>query len=133
MKKLMLLVLTLNLSGCASAQSQGESQAMGAIVGGTLGYILGDGSGHQKEIAAGAAVAGALVGGATYDRRAPEYNSGYQPLSPYDARNYCESQVPQIYRNNYGARENWIRGCAEREAQRQQEFENRAYRDGYRQ
>lgn len=133
MKKLMVFLLTVNLTGCASAQTQGESQAMGALVGGTLGYILGDGSGHQKEIAAGAAVAGALVGGATYDRRAPERNTGYQPQSAYDARDYCESQVPQVYRNNYGARESWIRGCAQREAQRQQEFENRAYHEGYRQ
>lgn len=131
MKKLMLFLLTVNIAGCASAQSQGESQAAGALIGGTLGYILGDGSGHQKEIAAGAAVAGALVGNATYDRRPPAYNA--PPLSPYDARNYCESQVPDTYRANYGARENWIRGCAEREAQRQQEFEDRAYRDGYRQ
>lgn len=131
MKHTIIFLLTFNMVSCASAQSQGESQAQGALIGGALGYIFGDGSGNQKEIAAGAAVAGALLGGAAYNRQAPAYQS--QPLSPYDARGYCESQVPQIYRDNYGARENWIRGCAEREAQRQQEFENRAYRDGYRQ
>lgn len=133
MKHTIIFLLTFNMVSCASAQSQGESQTMGALIGGTLGYVLGDGSGNQKEIAAGGAVAGALLGGAAYNRREPSYNSSYPQSGPYDARGYCESQVPQIYRENYGARENWIRGCAEREAQRQQEFENRAYRDGYRQ
>ena len=153
MKKFILALLIANLVGCAGAQSQDE--ALGALIGGTLGYVFGDGSGHQKEIAAGGAVLGAILASndePNYNRGYPRYRPNYwdpsyidstnRPVSPnyhysrsynstYSYRRYCRSQVPQEYYYNSGAAESWISGCVEREAQRQQEVENRAYREGY--
>lgn len=130
MKKFILALLTVNLFGCAGAQSQDE--AMGALIGGTLGYVFGDGSGHQKEIAAGAAVAGALLGGAMNDNY-NGYRQRYPDYRNYGVRNYCSDRVPPEYAPYYRARDRWIDGCVNRELRNQQEFENRAYQDGYRQ
>lgn len=151
MKKFILALLIANLVGCAGAQSQDE--ALGALIGGTLGYVFGDGSGHQKEIAAGGAVLGAILASNDEPRNSYRYDSreyyysDYRAYQSYATRpfygpsyrshdyrsygNFCRSQLPQEYYHNSGAAESWIRGCVEREAQRQQEVENRAYREGY--
>lgn len=140
MKRVILFAIVMNLAGCAGAQTEAQGQAMGALVGGTLGYILGDGSGHQKEIAAGAAVAGALVGGAAHNNRSssgsyynssPYYGNQNRSYSHYDMLNHCRGSIPSEYQYNSGARNSWVNGCVSRLRQEQYELERRAYEEGY--
>ena len=56
---LMLALLLLVLSGCASQQQQGT--IIGAVTGGLIGSVIGDASGQNVAIAAGA-IAGSLIG-----------------------------------------------------------------------
>lgn len=118
-----ILIMSVSTSACA----QNPDQLSGAAIGGTLGYIFGDGSGNQKEIAAGSAIAGYLIGGAVSNQR---YNSGYTRGGYSDFRAYCEHQVPYQYKNNSGASRSWSNGCVNRLQQEQQLLEREAYESG---
>jgi uncharacterized protein YcfJ len=129
------LVMTMAASGCAHAQT--NEQVWGTLIGGGLGYVFGDGSGHQKEIAAASAVGGLLLG--THASR-PRYERVYtsQPVyaepvyrgSYSSAGAVCASNVPPNYAYNDGARSAWVRGCISRMQQQQYELEQEAYEAG---
>lgn len=127
--KVLITVLTMSMATSACAQNQGNVN--GALIGGALGYVFGDGSGHQKEIAAGSAVAGYLIGGRVSNQG---YNNGYYNSNDYyyrgGARGYCDNQVPYQYRGNAGAARSWSNGCVNRLQQEQQLLEREAFESG---
>lgn len=140
MKTKLVAVVFASMIG-ATAHAQNPGSVNGALIGGALGYVFGDGSGHQKEIAAGSAVAGALLGGHVYNARS--YNREYYPVGreyyhsePYYRRpysgaiGYCESRLPYQYRDNAGAARSWVNGCMNRLQQEQRILEQEAYRSG---
>lgn len=116
------IVLTIATTGCANAQT--NEQVWGTLIGGGLGYVFGDGSGHQKEIAAASALGGALLG--THVSRS---NGAYYSNSGSFNR-VCARQIPPQYAYNRGARNAWIQGCTNRMAMQQYEFEQEAFQAG---
>lgn len=130
------IVLTIATTGCANAQT--NEQVWGTLIGGGLGYVFGDGSGHQKEIAAASAVGGLLLGthasraryqpihsGPVYVSQEPVYRGSYS-----SAGAVCASNVPPNYAYNDGARSAWVRGCINRMQQQQYQLEREAFEAG---
>lgn len=123
----------------AGANAQSGEQVWGTLIGGGLGYVFGDGSGHQKEIAAASALGGLAVG--THMTRERHRRVYSEPVYAYEyeyevsAPSYggaCARQVPPQFARNPGARNAWIQGCADRLEQYQYELEQQAYEAGAR-
>lgn len=91
-------------------------KVVGAVVGGLVGSTIGSGDGKVLATAAGAAVGYTVAGGG---------------FLKSESRKWCERHVPEKYWHNKGTRRQWIKGCMNREKERQERREDRAYNDGY--
>jgi hypothetical protein len=142
MKKI-LSAIVLSISTASCAQAQTNEQVWGTLIGGGLGYVFGDGSGHQKEIAAASAVGGLLLGTHAsrnrYEERVvysePVYTTSREVYYGRPSTNfgsYCAETVPPSYARNPGARGAWIRGCVSRMQQEQFDLEQEAFEAGVR-
>ena len=91
-------------------------KVVGAVVGGLVGSTIGGGDGKILATAAGVAVGYTVAG---------------SDILKSNRRKWCERHVPEKYWRNKGTRRAWIKGCMNREKERQERREDRAYDDGY--
>lgn len=112
-----LFLVSFVLFSTPSFASDDTDKVVGAVVGGLVGSTIGGGDGKVLATAAGAAVGYSVAGG---------------DLFKSNRRKWCERHVPEKYWHNRGTRRAWIKGCMNREEERQERREDRAYNDGYR-
>lgn len=120
--KIAAIAVCIGMSATANAQT--DEQLVGALLGSSIGYMYGDGSGNQKEIAAAGALGGWLLG-----TRASSTSGGVFGI-PNSYNRVCAHQVPPQYEYNRGARSAWIQGCSNRVMMEQRQFEQDAYEAG---
>lgn len=127
MKTILALAAALCVSTqIANAQTTDE-QLLGAIAGAALGSTVGDGDGRKA-----AMVIGAIIGYRNGDRilNARDRRQ-FMSMDANDFHYYCRHEVPYRYSQQRNTYNMWMRGCMNRLARQQRQFEREAYEDGY--
>lgn len=118
MKNLILVLAIFSAFHSAPVLASSDTdKVVGAVVGGLVGSTIGGGDGKVLATAAGVAVGYTVAGG---------------DMLKSNRRKWCERHVPEKYWHNKGTRRAWVKGCMNREKERQERREDRAYSDGYR-